>query len=210
MSANSDKLARALNSLGFVQAIEHEQAGTAVSILCRIKPGSGNRWAKMAEMLLRQGQARANTQDFWQAHIARTYMLRNDSLVYGWTFLISAQQLDRVTAIIIGLLAQGSGQVPIPQAPSQRVSNPHDDYDEAEEIKEDDDYTDGAPLPKGFVPEADAAGNPIVPRENRVKRQAMAGLAPDFDRNAPDPEKKKGSWHIETRGGKPFRPPVRG
>jgi hypothetical protein len=221
MSTLSDKLAQALNALRFVQAVEHEQNGTAIQVLCRLKPHFGVQWSALAEAILRAAIRRVNTNEYWHTHIARVYMIRNEALVYGWTFMIAAVDPEKAVNTVCGIITKftSAGNQPTPQPtaqPQQQTQAPpdppsnYDDDDDPDAIREDDDYTDPeGPLPKGAVPEADEQGNPIVPRAHRVKRVQMAGLPKDFDRNVPDPEKRKGAWSIETRKGKPFRPPVR-
>lgn len=221
MTDISARLAIALNELPFVQTVEHDQQGQAVNVLCRIKPGSGVLWATLAERVLRGASQREGQPDHWHTHIARTYMLRDNRLVFGWVFVIQSMNAALTTPIVADLINQFSNAITDAEQssqPAQQRSNGHlyrgqsqdDDYDAPEEIQEDEDYSEPeAPLPRGYVPEADEKGNPIVPREHRVKKQAMAGLPKNFDRNAPDPEKAKGSWNIESRKGKAFRPPVR-
>jgi len=218
MSANSDKLSNALSLLPFVTAVEHEQQESAVNVLCRIKPGCGALWAAVAEKVLREALKRQGTPDYWHTHIARVYMIRNNNLVYGWSFVVMSENPDKTVAIVSNILRQminSSAQ----ERPKNRSTNStpvaaeeeeEDDDEPRAELGEDDDYTDpDGPLPKGAVPEADEQGNPIVPRSARVHKIRMAGLPKNYDRNAPDPEKRKGSWQIESRKGKPFRPPVR-
>ncbi len=218
MTAISAKLANALNELPFVQAIEDGQQDKSISILCRLKQGTGGLWAALAEKILREAQKREGTNNSWHTHIARVYMLRENKFVYGWAFVIHAANVDTTIPIVAELIRQfgnalaTNGKAPHPQNGHRSALG--DDYDPPEEIHEDNDFSEPeAPLPKtlpkGYRPEADAAGNPIVPREHRVRQQAMAGLPANYDRNAPDPEKGKGSWQIEGRKGKPFRPPVR-
>ncbi len=216
MSALSEKLATTLNSLSFVQAVEHEQNGTAIQILCRVRPHFGVQWAALAELILRAAITRENTPVYWHTHIARVYMIRNGNLVYGWTFMIAATDLEKATTEVCQLVAKftpvGRNTLQTPQTPqpTPQQSMPVTYSGEEEEIREDEDYTDPeGPLPKGAVPEADERGNPIVPRSHRVKKVVMAGYAPGADRNVPDPKKRKGAWSIESRKGKAFRPPVR-
>lgn len=218
MSANSDKLAKALNQLQFVSAVEHEQQDSAVNVLCRLKPGFGEPWAAVANRILREAARRQGTPDHWHTHIARVYMLRSDKLAYGWTFVVMSDNPDKTTNIVIGILRQISqeisaiknSQVTINKT---AVSEPQEEEEyesDGAAVGEDDDYTDpDGPLAKGAVPEADERGNPIVPRSARIRRIKMAGLPNNYDRNAPDAEKRKGSWHIETRKGRSFRPPVK-
>lgn len=228
MSANSDRLAKAISQLPFVVAIEHEQQQSAVNVLCRIKPGCGASWALTAERILREALKRQGTADYWHTHIARVYMIRDNKFVYGWTFVVMSDNPDKTVSIVSGILDKLSQEIATkaPQTSPQNATPrlrakptappPPSDLDDDEsiefnknEFKEDDDYTDAEePLPKGAVPEADAQGNPIVPRSARVHKVRMAGLPKDYDRNAPDPDIRKGSWSIEGRG-RPFRPPVR-
>lgn len=221
MSANSDKLAKALNQLSFVSAIEHEQQDSAVNVLCRLKPGYGEPWAAVANRVLREADRRQGTSDHWHTHIARVYMLRNNKLAYGWTFVIMSANADKAINTVVGILRQIAQEISVTAKSSQPTQNrtaiiepqeeeEHEADDDPPALGEDDDYTDSeGPLPKGAIPEADEQGNPIVPRSARVRKIKMAGLPNNYDRNAPDAEKRKGSWHIETRRGKAFRPPVR-
>jgi hypothetical protein len=64
------------------------------------------------------------------------------------------------------------------------------------------DYVYSPPL------EADSKGNPIVPHNQRVWEQPMAGLPEDYDRNAPN-EKNKGAFGLESDSMSTFRPPIR-
>lgn len=216
MSVASANLALALNELPFVQTIENNQQGQSISILCRIRPGTGGLWAALAEHILREADKKTGQPDYWHTHIARVYMLRSKQFVYGWAFVIQATDVDKTVPMIIDLIVKFGNaiaqQIPRAQpAPRPRhLQTQDDDFDPPEEINEDEDFSEPeGPLPQGAVPEADERGNPIVPREHRVKNQAMAGLSRNYDRNAPDPDKGKGSWHIESRKGKAFRPPVR-
>jgi len=213
MTALSLQLAEALNELPFVQALEHEQAGNALNVLCRVKPGSGVLWASLAEHILREASLREGKPEQWHTHIARLYMLREGKLVYGWVFVIQSADVVKTAPVVVDLILRFIKAIQIQEKASRSTQHrrDNDDYDQPEEIEEDNDYSEPeTPMPKGYVPEADEKGNPIVPREHRVKTIQMAGLPKDFDRNAPDPEKRKGSWSIESRKGKPFRPPVRG
>lgn len=214
MSASSNKLAQAINQLPFASAVEHEQQASAINVLCRIKPGNEAAWAAVAERVLREANKYQGTQDFWHTHIARLYMLRNNKLVYGWTFGVMSQKPENSIAIIVNILnAISGGQNPQPapeeQTDEEEESDDGEGGEEGSGTDEDDDYTDAeGPLPRGAVPEADIRGNPIVPRSARIKKIEMAGLPKNFDRNAPTKRNKnKGSWGIGS--GRNFRPPVR-
>lgn len=204
MSVLSQQLAQALNSLSFVQAIEDEQSGNGLNILCRLKPNSESLWATLAEAVLREGARRANRPEYWHAHIARVYMLRDERLVYGWVFVIQSNDIAKSMQVLLELISNFGKALSAPARPQQN----DDDYDAPEAIVEDEDYSEPeTPMPKGYVPEADERGNPIVPREHRVKSIQMAGLPKNYDRNAPDPETAKGGWTLEGKK-KGFRPPV--
>ena len=219
MTNISSQLAIALNELSFVQALESEQQGQAINVLCRVKPGSGVLWASLAERILRESNRQESEGSNWHTHIARVYMLRDNRLVYGWVFVIQSSNIGKTIPTVVALINQFNDaitrneQVSVPQNNNghpYRPASTDDDYDPPEEIQEDEDYSEPeAPLPRGYVPEADERGNPVVPREHRVRKQPMAGLAPNHDRNAPDEDKRKGSWQIEGRKGQAFRPPVR-
>lgn len=222
MTITSGKLALALNDLPFVQVVEDVQQDKAITVLCRIRPGSGGTWAALAERILREAQKREGTPEYWHTHIARSYMLRDGRMVYGWIFVVQALDLDKAIPLVAELIYQFSSVLMDPQRgqttqPRKQQQNgqprrplPDNEDDDPPDLNEDDDFSEPeTPMPKGYVPEADAMGNPIVPREHRIRQQAMAGLPSNYDRNAPDPDKGKGSWNIESRKGKPFRPPVR-
>lgn len=212
MTTLSANLAYALNELPFVQAIENEQQGQAISILCRIRAGAGAAWASLAERILREASKREGGPEYWHTHVARVYMIRDNRLVYGWVFVIQSANPEQVIPIVSELISQfATATAPASNGrPTPRRAPANDDYDEPEEIQEDNDYAEPeGRLAPGQVPESDEKGNPIVPREHRVHKQPMAGLPKNYDRNAPDPEKAKGSWSIESLKGKQFRPPVR-
>lgn len=215
------QLAIALDELPFVGVAEHATQGQMVNLLCRVKPGSEPEWAALAEKILRESAKRGKAG--WYTHIARQYMLKDNIFVYGWTMIIQSPDLEPAIKAVIAIIHQLSAVVAqaepprqqqtvalssAPSAPYRTASQDDDeDYDPEDDeggpLEEPD-----APLPKGYVPEADVAGNPIVPRNHRVKKIKMAGLPANFDRNAPT-EEGKGTWSIESRKGKPFRPPVR-
>jgi hypothetical protein len=128
-------------------------------------------------------------------------MLKDDKLVFGWTFMIAAKRPDQALPVVIKILEQiaDGSYVPPEQVP---------DAADPGELQEDWDLqSPDQPPPRGAVPEADAKGNPIVPREARVEVQPMAGLPKNYDRGAPD-EKARGVWSIESRKGAAFRPPI--
>lgn len=226
MSDLSEKLALALNEMPFVRVVEHDQQGKALNVLCRIRPKMGVLWAAFAEKILREAAAREGTEEAWHVWVARVYMIRNDSLVYGWSFVFSSTDLETSLPAVIEVIQQFSidaaEAIKPPVQPPPKKAEPKlravmppspvetADLDRGEpHPNDDDDYADGPALPKGHHPESDERGNPIVPRGNRIHRIPMAGLPSNFDRNAPDPDKRKGSWHLETKKGKAFRPPVR-
>lgn len=213
MSTISEKLAKALDQLPYVNTVEHEQQDAAVSVLCRIRPDCGTLWAYLAEKILREADKYIGTPEYWHTHIARMYMIRNNKFVYGWTFVVMSSNpdkaIDKVSYIIESHINKAPRKINSPSIPAE-PDNEDDDEEHRIRFGGDDDYTDAeGPLPKGAVPEADEAGNPIVPRSSRIHKIQMAGLPKNYDRNAPDPDLRKGSWNIESRKGRAFRPPVR-
>ncbi len=198
MSSISEKLARALQSLPFVQVIQHDQQGTAVNVMCRVNPDNMEEWADLAREILLRGRDSGGQ---WNAHIARTYVLKGDDLRYAWNFIIMGRSEEgagsSINEDVLPVLRQRAAIKPVP----------------AEDTYEEEAEEEAAPPPtprrrNATPPEADERGNPIVPEEYKVESIQMAGLPRNYERNMPDPEKGKGAWKVEGRSGN-FRPPVK-
>jgi hypothetical protein len=183
MSTSSERLAKALQALPYVQIIQHDQQGTAVNVMCRVRPANAEQWANLAHEVLLTAQQSSNT---WDAHISRSYVLKDGDLRYAWNFIIVGRTPEAVHAIVADAV------IPLIRRRLAVRSVPED--------------IQKAPLRRrpAHPPEADSKGNPIVPEEDRVDSVPMAGFEPDADRNAPD--NGKGAWHIGGKSGGSFVP----
>jgi hypothetical protein len=75
------ELSAALEKLGFVKVVRSEESATQIRLLCRVT--NKKAWCVVLERLLRSKKD-------WSAHICQQYFLKEDSLVYGWNFIINA------------------------------------------------------------------------------------------------------------------------
>jgi len=83
-SLHADRLAEALSASGFVSVVKKSETLDSVRLLCRIS--NKRAWCSALEYVLLNKSG-------WTEHVCQQYFLRDGKLIYGWNFILNAQNL---------------------------------------------------------------------------------------------------------------------
>lgn len=168
-SENAGRLAAFINQLPFAEPVMSESSpdGTKIQVICRVKKGAEQQWAKVVEKVLRK----AESEEF-QAHVCRLYFLKNDTMVYGWHVGITSSMMGAAVEQVIEAVAGPKRvEVKTPRGPANGRKATMSNY--------------SPPL------EADVKGNPII-KGRQVMEMAFTGMEGRKDRNMPSPPNEDG------------------
>ena len=177
---HAEYLAGVVNGVGFLETVQTGYSNISVQVICRLQAGYAESWAKVVEKLLLMGQSLTEKGYPCDVHICRLYFLKEGRMVYGWHIKISSDHMNEVLGMLSSQLGQISPRVvdhprmretlrkdrfqehPVPLGPAPGVSGV-----QRRQISKRDERRPQR------VHEADAKGNPIVPREHMVTVQSM-------------------------------------
>jgi hypothetical protein len=94
-SAHMSELVKALERLEFVTVVRTEEAASQLRLLCRVT--NKKAWCVVLERLLQDRRD-------WTAHICQQYFVKDGSLVYGWNFIVNADDKGSASKDICRLL----------------------------------------------------------------------------------------------------------
>ena len=180
---HAEYLAQSVNALGFMEVIQTGYYNLSVQVIARLRAGQAASWAKIVERLLLMAESLGADGYPCDLHVCRLYFLKNGKMVYGWHINITSEYMDEVLQLISSQLSQVSPR-------------PVDHPNMKENLRKDRfmEHPNAPAPPPGMagvqrrqiskrderrprrVLEADAAGNPIVPREHMVMVQSMDPL----------------------------------
>ena len=89
MSTNADKLAAAVESSGFATVIKKTEPEGSVRLLCRVSDKKS--WCALLEYVLGRKKD-------WTEHVCQQYFISGGKLVYGWNFILTADDVNAAVA----------------------------------------------------------------------------------------------------------------
>jgi len=89
MATNAERLAMAVEASGFATVIKKTEPSGSVRLLCRV---SDKRvWCALLEYVLGRKKD-------WTEHVCQQYFMNDGKLVYGWNFILNAEDVDAAVA----------------------------------------------------------------------------------------------------------------
>ena len=177
---HAEYLSGVVNGLGFMETIQTGYYNMSVQVICRLQAGYAEPWAKVVEQILLMGESLAEQGFPCDIHVCRLYFLKQGKMVYGWHINITSDHMNEVLRLLGTLLLKVSPR-PVDH-PRMRETLRKDRF------QEHPNDIPPAPGSSGVqrrhiskrderrpqrVHEADAKGNPIVPRDHMVTVQSM-------------------------------------
>ncbi len=97
MDTNEDtsRLVAALEKLGYVKVVTAEEKEKQIRLLCRVTDKRS--WVALLERLL-------NGVSGWKPHICQQYFLKDGAMVYGWNFIINAEDPPAICRALCSFL----------------------------------------------------------------------------------------------------------
>jgi hypothetical protein len=118
--AHANRLAHDLSSTGLVEPVNSTFTDNRVSVLLRVKMGVEQQWNTMIRNILLATDFFAKEAHAWNAHICRTYFLKQikneKKLVFGWSITITSQDMstsiDEINRVLHGGNPEPTGDTP--------------------------------------------------------------------------------------------------
>jgi len=89
MATNAEKLAAAIEASGFAVVIKKTEPAGSVRLLCRVSDKRA--WCALLEYVLGRKKD-------WTEHVCQQYFMNEGKLVYGWNFILNAEDADSAVA----------------------------------------------------------------------------------------------------------------
>lgn len=89
MATNAEKLATAVEDSGFAIVIKKTEPAGSVRLLCRVSDKKA--WCALLEYVLGRKKD-------WTEHVCQQYFMNGGKLVYGWNFILNAENIDAAVA----------------------------------------------------------------------------------------------------------------
>ena len=89
MATNAEKLAAAIEAGGFAVVIKKTEPAGSVRLLCRVSDKRS--WCDLLEYVLGRKKD-------WTEHVCQQYFMNGGKLVYGWNFILTAEDIDSAVA----------------------------------------------------------------------------------------------------------------
>jgi hypothetical protein len=80
----ADKLVEILEESGIATVLRNTEAPGSLRLLCRVS--DKKKWCAVLERVLAKKEG-------WTEHICQQYFMKEDQLVYGWNFILTAEDL---------------------------------------------------------------------------------------------------------------------
>ena len=176
-----DAFGRSLTGLGFIEIIQSEFDELNVQYMCRVSRGSEREWARVVRALL----TTCEVGDDYPPHICRLYFLKGGNLVYGWHINITSEDMPRTLQNLDSTIQKYTPR-PVDLVRTEGMKR----------LMRSERKFHHPPVPPPFpgkkgvqlrqllkhqvrrprrVHEADASGNPIVPKGHQVQAGTLAG-----------------------------------
>ena len=177
---HAEYLANSINALGYMETVQTGYYNLSVQVICRLRAGYAESWAKVVEKLLLMAEALGTKGYPCDVHVCRLYFLKEGRMVYGWHINITSEYMNEVLGLLSSQLTQVSPR-PVDH-PNMRQDLRKDRFMEHPPPPNPPPGHSGVQRRQILKPderrpqrvhEADASGNPIVPKEHMVMVQSM-------------------------------------
>ncbi len=116
--AHVQRLAHAILGTGLAEPVNNTFGDNRVSILLRVKNGVDQDWNELITKILLSTEFHNKEVFAWNAHICRTYFLRQRKLVFGWSITITSQNMQEALDEVVRVVHGGD--------PEPREENPNE------------------------------------------------------------------------------------
>lgn len=106
---HADKLSRALSSSGIAEPVSATHGENRISVMCRVRKETEDKWIKVIERILIAGLEEAKEVHAWQSHICRNYFIKemqdgSHKLVWGWNISIHSREMGLALHMVMKLI----------------------------------------------------------------------------------------------------------